>query len=119
MKNWLLLFLITGLVGCKAMLGGASPTIAQWKKNGVPIQMQDFKTCYDRKIKALPEREAYLYKKGFSRTMEEEAEWDSASDRIMTPYYDCSYELGYRFSPSSMWCSMNKETCEALDKYRN
>ncbi|QLB12884.1 hypothetical protein EV697_10821 [Bisgaardia hudsonensis] len=123
MKNWLLGYLILGLVGCKAMFVGSSPVINQWKKNGIHIQGRDFRICEDRTNKSMSEREKYLKNKNYSELTPEEIDERSLSlSRLDLIYYGCAYELGYRFKPDLGWCwegSFNMRMCDKYKKYRN
>ncbi|QLB12865.1 hypothetical protein EV697_1083 [Bisgaardia hudsonensis] len=123
MKNWLLIYLIIGLVGCKAMFVGSASVTQQWKKDGISLQGKDFRKCYDRSENAKTDRSKYIENKKYSeRTPEEQNEWDLEIDRLMGIYFDCAYELGYRFKPDLGWCweeSLNMKRCRELKKYRN
>ncbi|QLB12886.1 hypothetical protein EV697_10823 [Bisgaardia hudsonensis] len=123
MRNWLLIFLIIGLAGCRATFVGSETVEKQWKKNGVHLQGKDFGICFDRKESVKTARDKYLQNKKYSeRTPEEQNEWDLEIDRLMGIYFDCAYELGYRFKPDLGWCweeSLNMKRCRELKKYRN
>ncbi|QGM80845.1 hypothetical protein [Otariodibacter oris] len=124
MKNWLLIFLIVGLTGCRLIFVGPEPLGHQWKKDGVYLQGKNFRKCYDRAENAMTEREKYLDNAYSERelTPEEMKEWDLAMDRFSKIHYGCAYELGYRFKPDLGWCwegSFNMRMCDKYKKYRN